>query len=122
MRFIDEENQIVVVFDFIDDTLDSFFKHSAKHCARDNAAHLKLDHVRTAQARWHLLGLEFDQARYTLDHRCLPHTGLTNQHRRIGTLAMTKNLDDLLDLFFSANRGRNLVSPRQAIKGHTKML
>src|SRR5205807_10075036 len=109
VRFVDEKNQIVAFFDFVDDAFDSFFKHAAQHGAGDDAAHLQLHHVRVAQTRRNFLWLEFDHARESFNHGGLTNAGLADQHRRIRSLAMTKNLDNLLNLFFTANGWWNFV-------------
>jgi hypothetical protein len=48
MRLINKQNQVIAFFDLVDDSLDSFFKHSAQHRTRYEPAHLELDHMRTA--------------------------------------------------------------------------
>jgi hypothetical protein len=48
MRFVDKQNQVIAFFDFVDDALNSLFKHAAQHRTRHQPAHLQLDHVRTA--------------------------------------------------------------------------
>src|SRR5258705_13995086 len=65
--------------------------------------------------------LKFDQTRQSLDHRSLTDAGLAYEHRRIGAFAMTKDFDDLLDLFFAADGRRNLVSTHQAVQREPKM-
>jgi len=40
VRFIDEENQIIAFFNFIDDSLDALFKHTAQHRPRHETTHL----------------------------------------------------------------------------------
>ena len=116
MRFVDEENQVVALFDFVDDALDTFFKHSAQHGAGNYPAHLQLDHVRVSQTRRNLLRLQLDHPGEAFDHGSLADARFPNQHRRVSALAMTKNFDDLLNLFFAANRGRNLVGPSHPIQ------
>src|SRR6185369_1862252 len=95
---------------------DSFFKHAAQHCARDNAAHLKLHNVRRTKPHGNLFRFQLDQTRESLDDGSLADTRLTNEHRRIGSLAMAEDLDNLLDFFFSSDGGRNLVGPCETIE------
>ncbi len=60
MRFIDEQNQVVALFHFIDDAFDALFEHPAQHGAGHDAAHLQLHDVRVTQTRRNFLWLEFD--------------------------------------------------------------
>ena len=121
MRFVDEENQVVAFFDFVDDALDSFFKHAAQHRARDDAAHLQLHHMRTTQTRRNFFRFQLDQARQPFDDRSLADAWFTNQHRRICTLAMAEDLDHLLNLFFAADGRRNLVGASQPVQRNSEM-
>ena len=44
-----------------------------------------------------------------LDDGGFPNAWFTDEHRRICSFSMTKNFDDLLDLFFATDRRWNLV-------------
>src|SRR5207302_10627122 len=121
VRFIDEENQVVAFFDFVNDAFQALFKHAAQHRAGDNATHLQLHDVRIAQARWDFLWFEFNQASKTFDDGGLADARFTNEHRRVGAFAMAENFDDLLNLFFTTDRGRNLVHARHAIQRHAEV-
>ena len=121
VRFVDEENQVVALFNFVDDSLDSLFKHAAQHRAGDDAAHLQLHDVRAAQTRRNFFRLQLDQPRQSFDHRSLADAGFANQHRRICAFAMAKNLDDLLNLFFAADGRRNLVGASQPVERNAEV-
>ena len=58
VRFVDEEDQIVALFDFVDYALNALFEHAAQHRAGDDARHLKLNDVRVAQALRHAVRLQ----------------------------------------------------------------
>ncbi len=81
MRLVDEQNQVIAIFDFINDAFDAFFEHAAQHSPGHDAAHLQLHDVRVAQARRNFLRLEFDQPRQSFDHCGLAHARLADQHR-----------------------------------------
>ena len=81
VRLIDEENQIISLFNLIDDSFDSLFKHATQHCAGYEAAHLQLHDMRVAQARRNPFGLELDQTSKTFDDGSFPNAWFTNQHR-----------------------------------------
>src|SRR6266849_2644 len=121
MRFIDEQNQVVALFHLIDDAFDALFEHSPQPGPGHDPTHLQLHDVRVAQARWNFLRLEFDQTRQSFDHRGFADAWFADEHRRVRPLAMAKDFDDLLNLFFAADGGRNLVGAHQAIQREAKM-
>src|SRR4029079_16226788 len=104
-----------------DDALDSFLEHAAQHGAGNNAAHLQLHDVRTAQPHRNLFGFQLDQTCKTFDDGRFADTGLTDEHRLIGPLAVAQDLYNLLNFFFPAYGRRNLVSPRQPVEGNTEV-
>src|SRR5687768_318658 len=106
MGFVNEQDQIVSLFDLVDDALNSLLKHAAQHGARNQAAHLQLHYMRTAQTRRDFFRLELNQTRQPFYYRSLANAWFSHEHRRIGALAMTENLNHLLNLFFPANGGR----------------
>src|SRR5687768_18449279 len=98
MCFVDEQNQVMSLFHFIDDALDPFFKHAAQHGAGDDAAHLQLHDMRTTQTHWNLLRLQLNQACESFDDGGFADTWLTDKHGRIGPLSVASDLDNLLNL------------------------
>jgi len=62
------------------------------------------------------LRFEFNQTGQAFDDGGLTDAGLANQHRRVGALAMAKNFDNLLNLFFAPDGRRDFVHARHAIQ------
>src|SRR5690348_5387368 len=65
--------------------------------------------------------LQLDQTRKSFDHCRFANAGLAHEHRRVRTLAMAEDLDDLLNLFFSSDCWWNLVLACEPIERNTKV-
>src|SRR5262249_48262346 len=122
MCFIDEQNQIFTLLDFIDDALNALFKHSAQHSAGDDPGHLKIDYVRIAQSCGNFFRFEFDQSGQPFYNRRLTDSGFAYEHRRIGPLFMTEHLYHLPYLPVAADDGRKFVLSCEFVEAHPEML
>ena len=82
----------------------------------------RLIDLAVAKPHGHGVRLELDAARETLDDRGLADAGLADEHHRVGALAVTEDLEHLLDFLVAAVDGRDLVLPRQQIQVRRKVL
>ncbi len=121
MRFVDKEDDVVFLFDLIDDALDAFLKHAAEHRSGDEAAHLKLHDMCVAQAGRYFFRLQFDQPCEALDDGRFADAGLADEHRRIRPLAVREDLDHLMYLAFAADRRRYLVLTSEFVERDAKV-
>src|SRR5207248_5735740 len=63
-----------------------------------------------------------DPPRQTFDDRRLADARLANQHYRIGALAVTQNLEDLLDFLVATENRRHFVLAREQVQIRGEML
>src|SRR5690606_22223538 len=118
---IDEKNDVVLLLYLIDYPFDPLLKHSAEHRSGDQAAHLQLHDMRIAKPGRNLFRFQLYEPCKPFYHRRFADARFTDKHRRIRTLAMRKYLDHLPDLFFAADRRRDLVLPGELVHRNAKM-
>src|SRR5262249_42467655 len=121
VRFVDEQDQIVSLFDLVDDSLDALFEHASEHGSGDDARHLQLDDVSVSESLGDGVGLKFNLASETLDDRGLSDAGLADEHRGVRALSMAEYFDDLTNLLASADDRRELVLSGEFVEADTKM-
>ena len=122
VRLVHEKNQVRPLLDLADHVLDAVFEHPAQHGAGDHRVHLQVDDLAVAQAHGYAVGLELDATRQPLDDGRLADARLADQHHGIRALAVTENLEHLLNLVVAAVDGGDLVLARQQVQVGGKVL
>ncbi len=106
MRFIHEDDQVLLPFDLLDHILDAILEHPPEHGSRHQGIHLQVDNLIIPQPSRHLFWEHFQLGGQPLYDGGLAHSWLAQNHHRIGAVAMAQNLHDLPDLRVSPDNGR----------------
>ena len=100
MYFVDEENNIMTVFQLLKQEPDAFFKLSAIFCSSHNGCHIQTHHTLSVKHRGSLsLNNSLGQ---TFHNGSFADTGLTDENG-IVFLSSTKNFYDALYFTLAAN-------------------
>ena len=110
------------LLDLTNHVLDSIFEHPAQHRPRDHRVHLEVHDLAVAQPHRDLLRLELDPARKPFGDRGLSDARLAEQQDRVGPLAVTEDLENLIHLVVPAEHRRNFVLSRQLVEVGGKVL
>ena len=109
MDLVDEEDDIAVLLDIFDDLFEALFKLAAVLCPRQHAGKIEREHRFAEQEVGHF-ALD-DGLRQPFDHGALAHARLADEHGVVFGAA-GEHLDDLVDLFLSADDGVDLPLAR----------
>ena len=109
--FIDEENNgILGIFNFLENTLHTFFEFTAVFAARNQRTNIEREKTALSQVGRNI-GID-NTASETFDNGGLTHTGLTDKHGVV-LCASTENANDATDFLLSANYRVDLTLPSQ---------
>jgi hypothetical protein len=111
MGLIDEEHEIRMLFDLADHALYPVLEHAPQHRAGDHRIHLQIDDLALAESHRNGVRLEFDPSGEPFDDSRLADSWLADQHDGVGTIAVAKDLEDLLNLAIPAVHRRDFVLP-----------
>src|SRR5262249_44359092 len=122
VSLVNEEDQIVTLLDLVDNPLKALLKHPPEHRSRNDPCHLQLHKMSIPEPLWNSSRLELDHSGEPFNDSRLADTGLADEHRRIGALAMAENLDHLLNLALTTDRRWQLVLPCEFVERNAEML
>ena len=106
MQFINKENDIACLGDFINHFFQSFFKFAAVFGTGNKGRHIKRDYSFATQSFWNMA---IDNTlRKPFGNRCFADSRFTDKDRVIFCPA-AQNLNDPLNFCFPANDGINFI-------------
>ncbi len=116
VRLVDEQYEVRPLLHFADDVLQALLEHPAEHRAGDEGVHLEAHDLRVAEPHGNAIGLELETARKRFGDCRLADARFAHQHHGIGSLPVTENLEDLLNLAISTKHRRQPVQTREIVQ------